>query len=64
MKRALFKRFVSVIVAVAICIGGLGLTTKNVFAYNAGIEAVVNSLQRRHRSLRKQPVFRLSRKKC
>ena len=44
MKRALFKRFVSVIVAVAICIGGLGLTTKNVFAYNAGIEAFVNSL--------------------
>lgn len=44
MRRALFKRFVSAIVAVAICIGGLGLTAKNVFAYNAGIEAFVNSL--------------------
>ena len=44
MRRALFKRFVSAILAVAICIGGLGLTAKNVFAYNAGIEAFVNSL--------------------
>ena len=44
MRRALFKRFVSAIVAVAICIGGLGLTAKRVFAYNSGIEAFVNSL--------------------
>ena len=44
MRRALFKRFVSAIVAVAICLGGLGLTAKNVLAYNAGIEAFVNSL--------------------
>ncbi len=44
MRRALCKRFVSAIVAVAICLGGLGLTAKNVLAYNAGIEAFVNSL--------------------
>ena len=44
MRRALFKRFVSAILAVAICIGGLGLTAKSVFAYNSGIEAFVNSL--------------------
>ena len=44
IKRLIRKAIVSVLTAAILAGGGLGLTVKNALAYNAGIEAFVNSL--------------------
>ena len=44
IKRLIRKAIVSVLTAAVLAGGGIGLTAKNALAYNAGIEAFVNSL--------------------